>query len=112
MPVSVAISESSRSPRSFRYFRISCKADAPHAFPGCVCTPKRTSILRQIGPSWYPHFPRRVGGLGGTRQVLLPSFPPSPGFQHLGVSHVSQMSQVGPPVVARLEWGDSLTRFG
>src|SRR5438552_10184195 len=26
IPVSVAISESSRSPRSFRYFRISCKA--------------------------------------------------------------------------------------
>src|SRR6267143_1706506 len=108
-----------------------CSSDLPHAFPECVCTPKRTSILRQIGPSWYPRFPRRVGGLGGARaglpsvplrellrplgrpgHVLLPSFPPSPGLQHLGVSHVSQMSQDGPPVVARLEWGDSLTRLG
>src|SRR5882672_8208747 len=131
IPVSVAISESSRSPRSFRYFRISCKADAPHAFPGCVCTPKRSSILRQIGPSCFPSFHRRAGGLGGARaglpsvplrellrtlgrpgHVLLPSFPPSPGLQHLGVCNVSQMSQDGPPIIARLEWGDSVTRFG
>src|SRR6267154_3853152 len=130
MPVSVAISESSRSPRSFRYFRISCKSDAPHAFPGCVCTPKRSSILRQIGPSCFPSFHRRARGLGARAglprvplrellrplgrpgQVLLPSFPPSPGLQHLGVSHVSQMSQDGSPIAARLEWGDSLTRFG
>src|SRR5882672_9950757 len=120
IPVSVAISESSRSPRSFRYFRISCKADAPHAFPGCICTPKRTSILRQNGPSRFASFRRRAGGLGaraglprvplrellrplgGSGEVLLPSFPPSPGLQHLGVSHVSQMSQDGPPVVAPL----------
>src|SRR5882672_8790013 len=59
IPVSVAISESSRSPRSFRYFRISCKADAPCSLcRGCVGTPKAEqyfTLKRPISPG-FPAF--------------------------------------------------------
>src|SRR5207249_1868947 len=59
IPVSVAISESSRSPRSFRYFRISCKADTPSfLFQGCVGTRKRSRILRRTDRSLRPRLRR------------------------------------------------------
>src|SRR6266513_3126197 len=145
IPVSVAISESSRSPRSFRYFRISCKAVLLVFYVGnAVGTPKAepySTLKRPISPGFpafagkaligqgarriarssgqrslrsgragLPRVPLRelLRPLGGSREVLLASFPPSPGLQHLGVSHVSQVSQDGPPMVARFEWRDSL----
>src|SRR5881628_178573 len=48
IPVSFAISESSRSPRSFRYFRISCKGVLLVFYTRDASAPqKRTRILRQ-----------------------------------------------------------------
>src|SRR5437899_3036501 len=173
IPVSVAISESSRSPRSFRYFRISCKADySLFSRSGCVGSPKRGAIFyaKVTDLARFPGFRRqgfdraaicitirgshpirawknprrsdrdrdrertrriaRLGGLGGeragllrtalcevlrplgdSRDVLLSSFSPSPGLQHLGVSHVSQVSQDLPPIRCAVEWRDSLTGF-
>src|SRR5947208_4164859 len=79
IPVSVAISESSLSPRSFRYFRISCKADAPCFLCwGCAGTPKaeQYSTPKRATSPGSPAFTgkapigqgaRRIARLGGLR---------------------------------------------
>src|SRR5260221_662824 len=78
---------------------------------------RRASIERLKGlrsaRAGLPRVPLRelLRPLGGSCDVLLASLPPSPRLQHLGVSHVSQVSQDLPPNRCAVGWRDSLTGF-
>src|SRR6266581_1640140 len=71
IPVSVAISESSRSPRSFRYFRISCKGYSLFSIPGMPWHPKSGAVFyAKTGDlAWFPGFHRQGHDRGGARRI-------------------------------------------